>query len=119
MEAYAAVGQRVGRSFQLALLAEVHLEAGDVAAARAALEEALRFAADTGEARHCAELRRLRAECQRREGAAAGEVEAELRSAVAVARAQGAGLWERRVAGSLARLLARPARKMRRRPGIG
>jgi tetratricopeptide (TPR) repeat protein len=117
MEAYAGVGQRVARSFQLALLAEVCLEAGDVAAARAALEEALRFAADTGEARHLAELHRLRAECQWRQGAGAGEVEGELRHAAAIGCQQGAGLWERRAAASLARFLdgqKRTARRARR-----
>jgi ATP/maltotriose-dependent transcriptional regulator MalT len=110
MEAYAAVGQRVARSVQLALLAEVQLERGDLAAACAAVEEALRFAEETGEARHLAELHRLHAECRWRQGdTATDEVESELRHALTIARRQSAGLWKERAATTLERVLGRDA----------
>jgi hypothetical protein len=66
---------------------------------------------ETGEARHLAELHRLRAACAWREGDAAG-AEADLREALAVASAQDARIFVLRAAADLAELLA--ARKRRK-----
>jgi len=64
----------------------------------------------TGERTHLAELRRIHGELLAARGAPPHEVEAHLRSALAVAREQGARWWELRAAVSLARLLERHGR---------
>jgi predicted ATPase len=89
--------------YYLALLAEVHGKRGDREAALALLTEALALVERTGECWFAAELHRLQGERLWATGAH-DRAEADLRTAVAVARDQGAKLWELRAASSLSRL---------------
>jgi DNA-binding winged helix-turn-helix (wHTH) protein/tetratricopeptide (TPR) repeat protein len=108
-----------------ALLAEALLDANRTKEARRAVERGLTGAEESGEALCQAELLRLRAQCLI---AAAGEysdytrvgvvearrwAEAELRRAIEVARAQGAGLFERRARQALRQLGSGSARAAR------
>jgi predicted ATPase len=111
------------RPSYLALASEVRLRGGEIAAARAALDEAQAAVNATGERFHAAELERLQGEChwppasarpRRRGGAAdrdAREAERRFESALEIARRQGARWWELRTATSLARLLAETGRR--------
>lgn len=65
---------------------------------------AFAFVERSGERRHAAELHRLEAECLRR--TEPDRARSALDQALALARAQGARLWELRAATSLADLLA-------------
>jgi tetratricopeptide (TPR) repeat protein len=108
------VGDRWHESMLLGLLAEAELAMADAPAARAHLDEAFTHLTRTHERHFEAELHRLRAECALLGGgrAARREATSHLRRATGVARAQQAGLWERRAAARLAALEAgddRPA----------
>jgi tetratricopeptide (TPR) repeat protein len=103
-------GQCVGEPTYAMAIATTLLEQEQLGAARAELESAFACVEETGEARHLAELHRLRAACARREGDAAG-AEADLRDALAVASAQDARVFVLRAAADLAELLAARRRR--------
>ena len=90
-------------SYFMAAAAELKGGRGDRDGARALLTRAAELARLTGERWCLPEITRLRA---RYEAADAVESEAMLREALAGARAQGAKLWELRVAMDLARMVA-------------
>jgi predicted ATPase len=105
LTAYWATGGGHRAPYLLALLAEAHTGSGDIDAALGALTEALDRVENTGERWFEAELHRRRGETiAQRPGSNGGDAEACLRRALAVARAQGAKMWELRAAISLARL---------------
>jgi tetratricopeptide (TPR) repeat protein len=104
--AYRASGQRVGLANMLSWLAEVHIDAGNAAAAAPLLAEALAFVAETGVLPHAAELHRLDGELQRLRGDRHA-AEHSFRRAIDVARDQDARWWELRATVSLARLQQR------------
>lgn len=87
----------------LALLARGHLRAGDTAAGRAAVGDALRFTARTGQRYLLAELLTVDAELRALDGDRAG-AEAGARRALATAEAQGAGWLCARARAALDRL---------------
>src|SRR5439155_14783398 len=98
-----ATRQRLGLEGGLGLLADAQARAGDVAGALATLAEA--EGAVPGEEIWRADTLRRRAELRALEGAAAAEVEAVFRNALAVARRQGARAYELRTAVAYARFL--------------
>ena len=99
------------RAFLVRLLLEACKVAGDARAGLAVADRALAWGA--ADRIWEAEARRLRAEFLASLGAAAKEVEAELRRALAVARRQGAKMFELRAAASLLRY------RMERGDGLG
>lgn len=116
--ACAATGQRVGEPMYRIGIAHTCLEQDLVSEASGELALALAFIEETGEARHLAELHRLRAACARREGRA-GDAEAELRRAVEVAGGQRSRLFELRAVADLAELLADRGRASEGRRMLG
>ena len=94
----------MGRSHQLASLAEAYGKAGQVEEGLAALAETLAVVNRTGERFYEAEAHRLQGELLRMQGADLGEVEACFRQAIQVARQQQAKSWELRAVMSLCRL---------------
>ncbi|HZI06107.1 MAG TPA: hypothetical protein VEZ71_18900, partial [Archangium sp.] len=88
-------GLRAGMPHNLAMLAEVHLLLGQPREALLAVQEGMRWAEAVGERSYEAELHRIQAEARRALGDEAG-AHASLLEAVRVARAQGAGEFERR-----------------------
>jgi tetratricopeptide (TPR) repeat protein len=88
----------------LTLLAWVHLKLGQVREALAAIHQGLTLSAETGERNVNAELHRLRGECLRRLGGDEDAKSCFLR-AIAIAREQGAALFELRATVDLGRLL--------------
>jgi hypothetical protein len=94
-------GRRSSLGRSLGLLAEAHARSGAIAEARAVLEEGL--AALSEELVHKPALLHLRGELLAREGNP--EAEASFREAIALARSQGARMYELRATTSLARLL--------------
>ena len=107
-EALSAVrhaGARYWSPFYMALLADMHSRAGDADRVLEMLGEALEEVERTDERVYEAELLRLKgAALLARAPSSTGEVEACLRRALAIARAQKARLWELRAAIDLARL---------------
>jgi hypothetical protein len=106
---YEGAGAYAATSLFRGLLIEVLLDLGEIATAREELETALAFVERSGEQRHLAELHRLEGERLRR-GAAGnasprGHVQVCFERALALARRQGARLWQLRAAISLADLL--------------
>jgi class 3 adenylate cyclase/predicted ATPase len=99
-----ATGSRWNETFYLALLAETCRRAGHVDEAFELMGAALTAADETGEQWFAAELHRARGEwlAQREQS---DEAEADFQRALAIARQQGARLWELQAAASLARLL--------------
>jgi predicted ATPase len=91
-------------SYFPALLAEAHESTGNSAEALRLLDGALAFAARTGERWYEAELHRHKGEVVLRTTASPGEAETCFARALAVAREQGARMWELRAATSLAGL---------------
>jgi len=89
----------------LGLLADARRGEGRLADAAAVLDEAQQLAERSRERFFGAELHRLRGELGLATGASGAEVEASLREAIAVARAQGARTWELRATVTLARVL--------------
>jgi predicted ATPase len=112
---HAELGHRVTRSLFDALLAETLLEQGQVESALETVASALAFAAESGEARHLAELHRLRGMCLlRRNGRSRGRNRAPaaraFHTAIDIAQRQRARLWEARAAAALDAIeSARPA----------
>ncbi len=97
-------GMRGGRTYCLGMLAEVHLGLGQVREGLSAVHEALELARATGEHGNEAELYRLRGELLRA-GRQEGEARSDFLRALAIAREQGALLYELRASVSLGRLL--------------
>jgi DNA-binding winged helix-turn-helix (wHTH) protein/tetratricopeptide (TPR) repeat protein len=104
LAAYTSTGAVTGSCYYRALLAETHRMMGETDAALSILGAALEETKRTGEKCYDAELHRGigEAHCQRGDIQAA---EQSFRRALAVARAQGARLWELNAATSYARLL--------------
>ena len=107
LDAYRATGQRIVLPLLLAALAEGHAAAGDVAAALACLADARAAVESAGEIRYLAELHRIEGTLHAAidDPAAAERC---FRKAVAVAREQGARLWELRATVSGARAALQP-----------
>jgi DNA-binding winged helix-turn-helix (wHTH) protein/tetratricopeptide (TPR) repeat protein len=105
---WSGTGGRIAAGMYYNLLADAYLLADDTTAARAALAESQAHAERSGEMVFLAETLRLQAECLRREGVAAATVDEPLQQAIAIARRQGAKLWE---------LRARLARHLLQRSG--
>jgi tetratricopeptide (TPR) repeat protein len=97
-------GARLDDPYYLGLLAESHILAGQLDAARAALDEGLELSLRDGAPFYEPELRRLRALVASARGDSAG-AEAELRAALDLARAQASRSLELRIATTLAELL--------------
>jgi DNA-binding winged helix-turn-helix (wHTH) protein/tetratricopeptide (TPR) repeat protein len=105
------IGHRLARTLFDSLLAETLLDQGDAESALTVIDDALAFAANTGEAPQLAELYRLRGECVLRHGganrlsAAKGRVAVEatkaFRTALSIANRQQARLWQQRAQSSL------------------
>lgn len=106
VEAYPQVWEMLHHSDFVADLAGGLAAEGESAAALAVLDQTLAAADRTGVGWHLAEFPRTKGEVllRRREGEAALEGEKFLRSALEVARRQGALTWESRAAVGLARL---------------
>jgi predicted ATPase len=106
LERYEATGARLGQSWFLALLAELHGKVGAAAEGLAVLARAEALMAETGEGYYEAEIHRLTGDLRLRqdEPGAIAQAEAGYRRAIEVARRQGARAWELRAATSLARL---------------
>jgi tetratricopeptide (TPR) repeat protein len=102
-------GQHVGEPMCRLGLARTHLDQGRAGEAAGELALAFAFVDDTGEARHLAELHRVRAECARREGRLE-DAEDDLRRAIEVADAQQSRLFVLRAGADLAALLAETER---------
>jgi len=108
---YEAAEQFAGTSLFRALLIETMLDVGDVTCVPAELTTALAFVGQSGERRHLSELHRLQGEYLRRRAVGTNmpspndAARACFDTALAVAREQGARLWELRAAISLADLL--------------
>ena len=103
IERLLATGQRLTLEFNLDLLADAQARAGDVAGALATLAEA--EGAVPGEDVWRADTLRRRAELRALQGDDATAVEATFRDALAVARRQGARVYELRIATAYARFL--------------
>jgi tetratricopeptide (TPR) repeat protein len=108
----AATGHHVGAPMFRLALARTCLDQGLVSEALEELAHGFEFIEASGEARHLAELLRLRAACALRDGRPEA-AETDLRRAVAVAREQQSRPFERRAAADLAGLLARRTRRGR------
>jgi predicted ATPase len=93
------------RSYYCSVLAEGHEAVGDRERARALLDQGLHHADQTNERLYEAEIWRRRAAFQRADGDRRG-AEADLRTALEVAKRQGAKMWELRAARDLARVWA-------------
>jgi DNA-binding winged helix-turn-helix (wHTH) protein/predicted ATPase len=111
LAALRAMGAEVLRPSLLALLADACVRAGQLAAGRAALEEAIEVAEQHTERFYAAELHRLKGElvlrkCAGASGQAPAHLEAEIcfRQALDLAQRQGAKTLELRAALSLSRL---------------
>ena len=101
-----AIQQTLGTRYALSLLVEAQVRSGAIAEARAVLEEGL--AASSEERIEKSALLHLRAELLAREGSP--EAEASFREAIALARRQGAKMYELRATTSLARWLTKGGR---------
>jgi class 3 adenylate cyclase len=106
IDEYRATGARVGLSGFLLLQSEVMERAGRLVDASVAVDEALAFATETGEAYYLPEIHRRRAVLKLAgDGNCVGaEADAMFRQGIEVARQQQALAWELRCATSLARL---------------
>ena len=102
IDAFSGSGAHLRLPYFLALLARAYRKAGQLAAAQAAVAEALDESRRNHEYWWDAELHRLRGEFLREGGAPAPDVEAALQQALAIARAQQMRSLELRAATSLA-----------------
>jgi class 3 adenylate cyclase/predicted ATPase len=101
------MGTALGQTLHDTLIADARLRLGQVEAAMAAAREGLARAERRGERLRLAELHRLTAACHlASSGHKAGAAEVALQAALAVARQQGARMWELRAGCDLARLWA-------------
>ncbi|MBV8089068.1 MAG: AAA family ATPase, partial [Alphaproteobacteria bacterium] len=103
LSAYCATGATAWMPFYIALLAGACEIAGQIEESMARLDEAVQFVERTRERWLAAELDRQKGRLLLRQGHA-GAAEELYRNALAIAREQGAKLWELRAAASLARL---------------
>ena len=103
-------GAEMDRPYFLALLAEAALAAGDLQAARSALDEALGPAAQGRPFFYEAELHRLRGELALRGGGGVDAAEPHYHEAIELARRQGARALELRAALGLVRAQGGPRR---------
>lgn len=110
-----ASGARLAHTYYLSLLLEIYVRRGDVDQAKRVLEEAFDSVKNTGERFWLAELHRLGGELElvagrgRDEEQARRAAEASFKTALEIARRQGARSLESRAAASLDRLTAGPA----------
>jgi class 3 adenylate cyclase/predicted ATPase len=105
LDAFQAIGTRVFRPYFVALLAETEARAGRYDEASARLTEALREVEETGDRWCDAELHRLQAELTLRpDCGASAAAQAALQTAIQIAKAQEARMWELRATTRLARL---------------
>jgi predicted ATPase len=112
LAARAATGNRLHTPFYLALLAEALALAGKIEEGLAALDDALATAAVSGEKGWSAEIHRLRGELTARlPYPDQAQAEDSFRTALAIAREQGARGYELRAATSLARLWREQGRR--------
>lgn len=109
LEAYQATGARAFMTYFLAVLADIHKNAGDIDRGLAVTQKALSLVDDLDEYWWQSELLRRRGEMLIGHSAVAAE--SVFREALAVAREQGAKMWEIRTATSLGRLLNSLGRK--------
>jgi DNA-binding winged helix-turn-helix (wHTH) protein/predicted ATPase len=94
-------------SYHVGLLADARMKAGRHADALKAVEEGIAFADRDGDRFYCAELYRMRGVLLASVGDRAG-AEASFRKAIAVARAQGAAMLERKARANLEQESAKP-----------
>jgi predicted ATPase len=104
LDAWTRLGARSYLPRGLSLLAESYLLSRRYAEGLEQVAQALAVAAETGENWYLARLHHLRAELLQARGRDADAAEASLRTAIDIARTQGARGWELRAATSLARL---------------
>lgn len=105
-----AIGEHWDDALHLAAIAGAYLDCGELAPARECLVAGFAHVDTTGERCHEAELHRLDGELRLLESTSKrrhDEAEASFARAIAVARAQGALLWELRATVGLARALER------------
>jgi predicted ATPase len=119
IEGFKETGARLRLPYYLALLADVHLRAGEADAGLDVVAEALSHGRETNERWWDAELHRLRAELLLRGGAEAAEAETALRRALEIARGQQAKSLELRAARALAGLWAESGRTAEARDLLG
>jgi predicted ATPase len=93
VESAHATGSRQFRTYLLGILGEAHLKAGNLAPGLAAVNEALRWAGESGERFYEAELHRLRGGLIAASGGGLEEASADYDRAIAVASGQGARLF--------------------------
>ena len=91
-----AVQSRIFMCYLLGLLAEAHLMAGHFTEALEAAETGLVLADESGDISYSAELHRLRGEALARQPQDRHKAQAEFRTAIKIARHQGAAALERR-----------------------
>jgi class 3 adenylate cyclase/tetratricopeptide (TPR) repeat protein len=103
LEEMRAQGISAGVPYTLYLLADLHLQLGQIQEGLATVQEALACLKATGERLCEAELHRLHGEFLRLDGRER-EARSRFRQALSLARQQGAGLFEMRAAASLGRL---------------
>ncbi|MGH9201748.1 MAG: hypothetical protein ACRD2A_11000, partial [Vicinamibacterales bacterium] len=107
LDRYRATGARLGLSWFLALLAEMHGKTGAVEEGLQALRQALAHMQETDERYYEAEVLRLNGDLLlQRDQSDVSSAEGCFRQAIEVARRQSARSWELRAATSLARLWA-------------
>jgi predicted ATPase len=104
LDAWTRLGARAWLPWGICLLAEAYLLGRQYAEGLEQVAQALAVAAETGESWSPARLHHLRAELLQAQGQNADVAEASLRTAIEIARAQGARGWELRAATGLARL---------------
>jgi class 3 adenylate cyclase/predicted ATPase len=107
MQLFGMIGAALTLPYYLSYLADACWRAGATERGLAAVERGLDLAAKNADRNATPELLRIKAELLAQQGGSAAGVEAFLREALFVARADGAGVWELRAAMSLARILAR------------
>jgi DNA-binding SARP family transcriptional activator len=111
IDSFRDTGARLRLPYYLALLADVHLRAGQAEAGLEVIEEGLRCGRETNERWWDAELHRLRGALLQAAGADVSETAAALGRALEIARGQQARSFELRAASSLASLWARGPRR--------
>jgi predicted ATPase len=111
-----AVGAQLDRPYLLALLAEAEIEAGYLAEASETLDEAVALVRNSRTFFYEAELLRLKASLAQRARKPSSEIETLLRSAIDLAKSQGAKSLELRVAVDLCRLLLDRGARREARP---
>ena len=120
MATWHATGAEVGRTYFLALLAEVYRKAGQIEEGRSVLAEALALVEKTGERFYEAEIYRLKGEMMfqstgQGQGTGAEEAQACFLKSIEVACQQQAKSLELRAVTSLARLWQQQGKKVEAR----